>query len=117
MIKILLDTNFLVLPFELKVDIFSEFERIIDEPFKVYTLSTCLGEVKKVKPRLAVPVEKLLLLKNVEILKGTEKDVDKDILKRENYFTATNDKLLKKGLKEQGKRVIFLRQRKFLQII
>ena len=49
MIKILLDTNFLVLPFELKVDIFSEFERIIDEPFKVYTLSTCLGEVKKVR--------------------------------------------------------------------
>ena len=44
--KILLDTNFLLIPSQFKVDIFSELERICIFNYKLYVLDKTVDELK-----------------------------------------------------------------------
>ena len=46
--KIILDTNFLLVPFQFNVDIFSEIERICDFQYSIFILDTTVDELKKV---------------------------------------------------------------------
>ena len=43
--KILLDTNFLLIPSQFKVDIFSEIKRICNFSYKLYVLDKSVGEL------------------------------------------------------------------------
>ena len=47
--KILLDTNFLLIPAEFRVDIFSELERLMDRKYKLYILDKTIAELKNIK--------------------------------------------------------------------
>ena len=46
--QILLDTNFLMIPGTLNVDIFSEIDRIIHEPYSIEVIDTTLEELEKI---------------------------------------------------------------------
>lgn len=122
--KILLDTNFLLIPLQFKVDIFSEFERICNFNYKIYILDKTLEELNKIietqkgKNKDAGKFAlKLVKLKKLNIIKTT-KNIHTDTLivetAKNEYIVATQDKLLKKRLKSEKIPIITLRQKKYL---
>ena len=62
---------------------------------------------------------KLIKLKDIQIIKSEEKDVDSVILENldNEIIVATQDILLKKELLQKGASVIILRQKKYLNLI
>jgi len=49
--KVWLDTNFLMLPVQFKVDLFGELERLMNEPFEVVVPSGAVGELRIIAAR------------------------------------------------------------------
>ncbi len=124
--KIILDTNFLMVPLQFKVDIFSEIDRICSFNYKLCVFEKSINELKNIaekqkgKSKKAAQLAlKLIKMKNIGILKAYGKSVDDIILKNEDkdMIVATQDKPLKKKLLEKATSVIILRQRKYLQLI
>ncbi|MBW2977420.1 hypothetical protein KY331_01100 [Candidatus Woesearchaeota archaeon] len=122
--KILLDTNFLLIPTQFKVDIFSEIDRIMLEKYQLFVLDKTIDELKKItadkkqklKNRKAAKLGlQILKTKKVKILKTKEDlSVDDLIAKLKGYVVATQDIGLKKRIK--GK-IITLRAKKKLILI
>jgi len=122
--KIILDTNFLLIPAQHHVDIFAEIERLFPEKYELYVLQKSLQELEKVaaegrqKEQLAVKLTKALLkTQNIKILaidqEGSQASVD-DLLvfmAKEGYIVATQDQGLKRRIKHQ---LVTLRQKKYL---
>lgn len=122
MLKIILDTNLLMTPGKFGVDIFSEFDRIINEKYKLYTLSGVLKELKTLangkgkEARASEIALQLVKDKKIEII-SSEKKVDEKLIeigKKENVLIATNDKELIKKLKKKKIGIVRLRQKKKL---
>ena len=124
--KIILDTNFLLIPYQFKVDIFSEIDRIILEKYQLYILDKTLDELEKIvkdkeqkgKNKLAAKLALLLVkAKDVKIIK-TKKDklVDDLIveLADKDTIVCTQDTELKKRL---PCKIITLRQKKKLILV
>ena len=114
---IILDTDFLLNSLKNKIDIFSEFSRILDEKFKVNILDKTLDELK------GKNLEKLCIAfinaKNINIIKTDRlKNVDNLILDLvgKDTIVATQDKDLKRKLKKKNIQVITIRQKKYLAI-
>lgn len=124
--KIILDTNFLLIPFTLKVDIFSEIGRIIDDKYKLYIIDKTINELDNIikkksgKTKQAAKFAKeLIKKKKIRKIKTEDNNnnVDTEILnlvKQEDYITATQDKILKAKLKQLNKKIIILRQKNYL---
>lgn len=120
--KIILDTNFLLIPAKFKVDIFSELERICAFGCRLFIIDKTLDELDRIvkeqkgKDKAAAKLA-LLLLKdkkvNVIATKG-EGTVDEHILKLEGYAVATQDVILKRKLKKKHIQIITLRQKRYL---
>jgi len=126
--KILLDTNFLMLIAQFKVDIFTELDRICNFNYKLFVLDKTIEELKDIietqkgKHKAVAKVAlQLLKLKKVTVVKtGSKKhtdDVILDIASKDDFIVATQDKDLKRRLINQGVGVIVLRQKKMLAII
>lgn len=45
--KVFLDTNFLLIPFEFKIDVFSELNYLIESNFQIFLPSGVISELKK----------------------------------------------------------------------
>lgn len=121
--RIILDTNFLLIPAQFKVDIFSEIKRIADFKYHLYVLDKTLDELKKIekeqrgKHKAAAKLA-LALLKNkkVKVIKTTSENYVDDLLveySKKGAIIATQDLGLKRRLK---KPCIFLRQKKYLAL-
>ena len=124
--KIILDTNFLMIPLQFKVDIFSEIERICSFNYGLFIFWQSIDELNNIvekqkgKSKNAAQFAlKLIRLKSIGILESEGKSVDDIILKNVDKDTviATQDRLLKKKLLEKRVSVIILRQKKYLQLI
>ncbi len=124
--EIIIDTNFLLVPLQFKVDIFSEFDRICHFNYKLFVFEQSVNELRNIvekqkgkSKKAAQFALRLIKPKNIGILKAEGKSVDEIILRneRKDVLVATQDKLLKKKLLEKGVSVIILRQRKYLQLI
>ena len=124
--KIILDTNFLMIPLQFRVDIFSELERICNINYKLCIFEQSVDELSNIvekqkgKSRNAAQFAlKLIRLKDIGVLKAEGRSVDIMLLKNADKDTviATQDRLLKKKLLEKGVSVIILRQKKYLQLI
>ena len=111
--KIILDTSFLLTALEFKIDIFSELNRIIDFEYEIYILDKTLDELKGKK--LGKIAEGVIKQKNIKIIKTNEGKVD-DLLLEQEGIIATQDIELKRLLKKKEKRVITIRQKRFLII-
>ncbi|MEK6947294.1 MAG: PIN domain-containing protein [Nanoarchaeota archaeon] len=123
--RIILDTNFLMIPWQFQVDIFSEFDRICSFNYKLFIFEETINELRGVmndtnsrgKDKKAAEFAlKLIKLKNIAIIKSKEKDVDSLILENANEddFVATQDMQLKRELTKKGISLIALRKRKYL---
>ncbi len=127
--KIILDTNFLLIPFTLKVDIFDEINNIIHDKYHLYIIDKTIDELDNIinnqtgKNKQAAKFAKELIEKKEPRIIKTENNnsnVDYEILnlvKSEDYMVATQDKELKSQLKELNKKIIILRQKTHLTMI
>ena len=123
---IVLDTNFLMVPYQFKIDIFSEFDRICNFGYKLFIFDQSINELRKIikvqsgkNKKAAQFALKLVKLKNINVIESEQKDVDLLMLNnlRDDTIVATQDKSLKKELIKKGISVITLRQKKYLYII
>lgn len=122
--KIILDTNFLTIPYQFNVDIFEEIDRIMEEDYELITLDRVVEELKnmiKSKGKDAVAAKialELIKKKNVKIISTNEKNVDNALIKLadENTIVATNDRVLRKRIKDKNVKVLYLRSKKHLEM-
>ena len=122
--KILLDTNFLLIPSQFNIDIFSEINRIMLEKYQLFILDKTIDELKslikdksqKQKDKRAARLGlQLAKAKNLKIIKTREKlPVDDLIVKSKDYIVATQDIELKRRLKAKKVKIITLRAKKKL---
>lgn len=117
--KVILDTNFLTIPGEKKIDI---FKRIKDKEPKAefITLKAVEEELEKIGTKGSEVGKQLLKKKNIKIIdQKEEKHTDDKIIElaeKENAKVATNDKELRKRCREKNIQVIYLRSHKKIQI-
>ncbi len=121
--KIILDTNFLLIPIQFKVDIFSEIDRICLFNYKLYIVDKTIGELEKIieeqkgKHKFAAKIAlQLVEKKKVSKIKTGEGKVDDlivDLLDKDTIL-ATQDALLRQRAVEKGSRVIMLRSKRYL---
>ena len=126
--QIILDTNFLMIPATLKVDIFEEIKRIMPELHELCIVDKTLDELNTIikeqrgKYKMAASIgHQLVKQKNIKVLK-TEKNLNTDkpivnLAKGPDFIVATQDKALKDELKKKGVKLIVLRQKKYLALI
>ena len=114
--RVILDTNFILAPFKLQIDIFTELERILKFKYEVFVTDGVISELKNIKNMNARGA--LSLLEDIEIIPTTEKYVDDALLNipSKNTIICTNDKILIKKLKKKGSPVIYIRQKKYLEL-
>ncbi len=123
---VLLDTNFLMIPAQFRVDIFSELARICDFSFKAAVLDRTVEELESIrknqkgKHRTAADFAlKLLKKKDLKIIRTNSKKPVDDLIAEfaENgAIVATQDSALRKIIKSKKGRTIFLRNKKFLKL-
>ena len=134
--KILLDTNFLLIPAAFNVDIFSEFNRLF--PINdIFILDKSISELEKIElnqkgkykqqAKMGLQMVKKYKIstikteKHTNTYKSTSKilSVDElivDFAIKDDYMVATQDKEIKAKLKKHNKKSITLRQKKYLII-
>ncbi len=122
--KIIIDTNFLLIPVVFKVDIFAEIERICNFPYELCVVEKTVEELAKIvckgkkKDAIAARIGDLLIKeKHVAMLPMVgSHTVDDALVKygKQGAIIATQDKDLKRNLKSLGVRCIVLRQKSFL---
>ncbi|AAL81051.1 nucleotide-binding protein [Pyrococcus furiosus DSM 3638] len=122
------DTNFLLVPGQFGVDIIDELHRILDVKFKVVVPNVVLDELNIIERKswrrdlMAVKMAKKLAerFETVKIGRFGERPIDDHILdfavKNERVIVCTNDKGLKKRLRERGIPVVHLRSKKILEL-
>ncbi len=122
--KILLDTNFLLIPEVLHIDIFEELKRICHFPYTLFILDKTVAELQvivgrskgKDKRAAGVAIE-LIKLNNIQIIDTTmypPEDYVDSILKQlaDEYIIATQDRDIQKKCKQY----IIVRQLHYLQL-
>jgi len=113
----LLDTNFLMVPVQFKVDIFSELGE-----YELVTLDNCIAELKKIskgknRDAVAAKIAMKMTEGRVRVVSTTVKITDTAIVnyaRKHGCAVATNDQNLMKTLKKYGIKIIRLRQKKYL---
>jgi len=138
---VIVDTNFLLIPAQFKLDVFSEISRIVNTAHSVYILDRTREELEHIiesqkgKNRLAAKLALQLVLihlktKDLKILpspqehirpKTAEKAVDDLIVEIAaadpgKWIVATQDLELKKRLRKHGVKLIVLRQKSHLEL-
>lgn len=120
------DTNFLLIPGQFGVDIIGELGRVLDVNFKVVIPNVVIEELNIIerksrgKDLVAIRMARQLIerFEIIDIGKFGEKPTDEQVyefaLKGPNVIVCTNDKELKKRLREKGIPVVYLRQKKIL---
>ena len=118
--KILLDTNFLLIPAQFNVDIFTEINKLVNKKYELFVLDKTIDELKslsadkkqKLKDRRAAKLGlQLLKAKKVKILKKLGESVDDILANLKGYTIATQDAALKRRIKSKK---IILRAKKKL---
>jgi rRNA-processing protein FCF1 len=121
--KIILDTNFLLIPIQFKLDIFSEIDRICLFKYKLYIIDKTIDELKEIiknqkgKHKLAAKIAlQLIKKKNINKIKTKQGKVDDLILDSldKDTILATQDELLRKKALKKGTKLIVLRAKKYL---
>lgn len=126
--KVILDTNFLLIPGQFNVNIFAEIDRIMEVPYKLRIMDGTVEELNKITvlgkqkdsraAKLAVAlVGSLIKQKSLKtITSSPNKSVDDNIVEKSNdkVYIATQDKELKQRVKAKGAHIITLKQKKYL---
>lgn len=120
---VILDTNAILMLFEFNIDLEDELKRLIGKykiiiPKEVYNELMFFSKKSNGKKKIYSKAS-LDLIKKYEIIESYEKDADTAVLslaKKTNGIVVTNDKELRKILKENSIKVLFLRAKKKLEL-
>ena len=123
--KIIFDTNFCLIPFEFKVDIFDELNRIIPEKYEIVIPNSVKEELKEISTKknkrgIAAKSALEMIKKFKEVKLENIGGVDKSIMefaRKEGYAIATQDKKIKSTAKKYGIPIITMRKKKYLIFI
>ncbi len=122
------DTNFLLVPGQFGVDIIGELNRVLDVRFRIAVPNVVLQELDIIerksrgKDLMAIRMARKLAerFEVVEIGEFGKRPIDDQIfdfaVKNERVIVCTNDKGLKKRLREKGIPVVYLRSKKILEL-
>ena len=124
-LRLLLDTNFLLIPFQFKVDLPGELKRLLDGEYEIMVPEGVLRELEQLRMNARGRDKRnaasaLSLAERFKIVSG-ERDVDcvDDALldlAKEDAVICTNDRELRNRAREKGIPVIYLRQKKILEL-
>lgn len=127
MVKVIIDTNFLLIPSRFNVDIFGQIKDKLGQNTKFCIMEGTLSELNKIIQKES-GADKNAAKLGLELLKAKglktlahplDQDVDSAILDleaTENTVVATQDMELRSKLRSKGVRVIYLRQKKYISI-
>ena len=125
-IRVLLDTNFLMIPIEYEINVFDEIEKLLNRKPEYITISSVINELKeiakkgKVKERkAALTALKLVNEYKVKVIedynikgeKTDEKIINLARILKGNVVIATNDRELRLRIRKMGIPVIMYRER------
>lgn len=125
MVQIILDTNFLMIPAQFSIDIFSEIDRLVNEKYELCIMDKSIEELDRTAKNAEKGKDKqaamlgiaFVAAKKIKHLNSGDKYVDEAILElaeRGKHIVATQDMELKRLLKEKGVSVITMRKQDHL---
>jgi len=126
-VKVLVDTNFLLIPIRFGVDIFTEAERALNQLVELTVSTGVLRELESLKeearPRFRRELDFALALASRCVVVEDEpqegETVDDSLIRlasAEGYVVATTDSELRRRLRSRGLRVVYMRQRRYLEV-
>lgn len=127
-LSVILDTNFLTVPAQFGVDVFSEAERVLERSIEFILLDSVLDEIKEKLERAGKTESRMFKValdltercKVVEINHSMkESPVDDQLLEYAvsvSGVLATNDRELRERAAERGVPVLILRGKKHLEL-
>ena len=127
MVRVILDTNFLLIPGEFRIDIFAEIARLMQSPYQLCIIDKTIDEIEKIiktgktKQKSAAKIAKKLLdtypIKIIE----TDKRLHVDRLILDNLekgtIVATQDADLKRMLRARAIPHFVMRSKQHLELI
>ena len=124
--RVILDSNFLLVPFQFKVDVISELEGLLGS-FEPLILSTTIEELKRLAGRKPESLRRAALaaleyaVKHgvIHVKREAEESYDDVIVrvaKDLKCIVATNDKELRRRLRKESIPTVFLRQKRKLEL-
>jgi uncharacterized protein len=125
MIQIILDTNFLLVPAQFSIDIFSELDRLVFENHELCVLDKTLDELNIVAKTADTGKDKRAAMLGIAFVAGkkmkvlpTKEGHPDDLIvamsERGKQIVATQDMTLKRRLKEKGVSVVTMRSQDHL---
>ena len=126
-LKILLDSNALFVPLQFKIDVFEELKMLLNRNFELVLLSPIRRELEKLAERGSPKMrknasyalklaEKCRLVEVNEKYVGSPDDVIVQMAREWNCPVFTNDRQLRKRLRNINVAVIYVRQKSRLEI-
>jgi len=126
-LKVIVDSNFLFIPSQFKIDIFEGLMTLLNQRFEPVLLSTTHQELQKMaqkgSPKLrkqatiALKLAEKCRMVEVEKSQGeTNDDVIFRVAAQWKCLVATNDRTLKQRLRDISIPVIYLRQKSRLEL-
>ncbi len=126
-VKVVLDSNFLFVPSQFNLDIFEELANLLNQRFEPILLSSTLKELQGLAESASPKKRKQALLalklaekcRAVAVEKGSRETYDDVIVRVAAEWkspVATNDRELRRRLRDLGVSVIFLRQKRRLML-
>lgn len=126
-IKVILDSNFLLLPFQFGIDLFEAIKDLLDRNVEFIVLPQIVEEVKRIADgmgddsrgaRLALKlIEEKCIILDLDEVRGL--NTDESILRaaiKLKAVVATNDRELRRKLRSRGIPTIFLREYSHLDV-
>ncbi len=124
---IVLDTNFALIPGQLGVDIYREFERICTQPYTLWVVAQTIDELRAIQTqgntkeakaaRVALALFENNHVKVAQISASSADDAIVAYAKQNSCMVATQDRELKEKLVSIQVRLIVLRQQKYLVMV
>ena len=126
-LKVIVDSNALFIPFQFKIDIFTELQRLLNRNFELVLLSPVKRELEMLTQKSSPKTRKdaafaLTLSERCTFVKVSEKPdepTDEVILRIAKAWKApvfTNDKLVRRKLRDISMPVIYVREKSRLEI-
>ncbi|MEM3760394.1 MAG: hypothetical protein QXZ02_04685 [Candidatus Bathyarchaeia archaeon] len=127
MLKVILDSNALFVPLQFKIDIFEELRTLLNRNFEPILLSSVKHELEGLADKGSPKMRKnasfaLKLAEKCKLVNTNEEEMaspDNAIIKAAKNWDCpvfTNDRLLRKRLRDINVPVIYVRQKSHLEI-
>lgn len=121
---LIFDTNFLFVTFEFHIDIIRDIKPLLGSKVEFFIYEGTLDELKAVEKkgdknkRFLPLILKMLNLYEFKVISSQKSYIDEQILDNlsEEVLVATNDKALRQEIQKKGFKVLYMRQKSYLEI-